>query len=121
MTGRCVVGGKVREARELEQFLESLGELLVPLAALAVVLFAAAWVVVRVRARYRGSEDPAAEAHRMLTQLGDLRRRGGLSEAEYRSIQSRLAGRLAADGASRRASQAAPQPDDMPHADEHDD
>ena len=89
-----VVPANVQHARNLEEFLARLADLLLPLAALAVVLFTAAWVVVRLRARYRGGDDPAADAHRMLTQLGDLRRRGGLSEEEYRKIKGRLAGRL---------------------------
>jgi hypothetical protein len=86
--------GNVREARELERFLEQIFGLLAPLAVLAVALFAAAWLVLRVRARYRGGDDRAAEAHRMLTQIGELRRQGGLTEAEYRSIKSRLTGRI---------------------------
>jgi hypothetical protein len=83
-----------QQARDLERFLETLGGLLLPLGLLALVLFAAAWVVLRLRTRYRGGDDPAADAHAMLTQIGELRRQGGLSEEEYRSIKGRLTRRL---------------------------
>ena len=89
-----VVFGNLQQARDLERLLETLGELLVPLGLLALALFAAAWAIVRVRARYRGGDDPAADAHEMLTQIGELRRQGGLSEEEYRSIKNRLSRRL---------------------------
>jgi hypothetical protein len=92
----------IAQARNLEDFLDRAADLLLPLAALALVLFTAAWVVVRLRARYRGGDDPAADAHQMLTQLGELRRRGGLSEEEYRKIKGRLAGRLEPDTAQPR-------------------
>jgi hypothetical protein len=91
------VPGNVQQARDLEDFLGGLADLLLPLAALAGILFLAAWMVVRLKARYRGGDDPAADAHEMLTQFGDLRRRGGLSEEEYRKIKGRLAGRLEAE------------------------
>ena len=52
------------------------------------------WAVVRVRSRYRDDDDPAAVDRSMLLGLGDLRRRGDLSESEYRSIKGRLIHRL---------------------------
>lgn len=52
------------------------------------------WAIVWLKARYWGHEDPAAADHQMLTQLGELRRNGDLSEEEYRSIKGRLVERL---------------------------
>jgi hypothetical protein len=59
---------------------------------LFLVLAGAAWLILRLRARFRGSEDPAVEGRQMLMQMGELHRQGGLSEEEYRSIRSRLSG-----------------------------
>jgi hypothetical protein len=59
-----------------------------------VILFAvvavAAWLLFRIRARYRDHEDPAEDDHRLLMQIGEMHREGGLSEEEFRSIKSRL-------------------------------
>jgi hypothetical protein len=60
--------------------------------ALFVVLAAAVWLILRVRARFRDREDPAVEHRRMLMQMGDLHRQGGLSDEEFRSIKGRLGG-----------------------------
>ena len=56
------------------------------------LLAVAAWLILRIRARFRDRDDPAEEGHQMLMQMGELHRRGGLSEAEYRSIKSKLSG-----------------------------
>jgi hypothetical protein len=78
------------------------------------VLFAslafAAWLVLRIRSRYRDNEDPAAVEHQMLMQLRDLRRQGDLSEDEYRSIKGRLIERL--DGLSESGGQNVVEPSD---------
>ena len=58
--------------------------------ALFVVVAAAAWLLFRIRARFRDSEDPAEDNRRMLMQMGEMHRQGGLSEEEFRSIKSRL-------------------------------
>jgi hypothetical protein len=58
--------------------------------ALFALLAAAAWLVLRIRARFRDREDPAEEGHQMLMQMGELHRQGGLSDEEYRSIKSKL-------------------------------
>ncbi len=59
-----------------------------------VILFAvvalAVWLLFRIRARFRGHEDPAEDDHRLLMQIGEMHREGGLSEEEFRSIKSRL-------------------------------
>jgi hypothetical protein len=60
--------------------------------ALFVVLAGAVWLVLRIRARFRDREDPAVEHRRMLMQMGDLHREGGLSDEEFRSIKGRLGG-----------------------------
>ena len=48
------------------------------------------FILHKLRARFRDSTDTAANPHRMLTQIGDLRREGDLSEEEFRSIKNRL-------------------------------
>jgi hypothetical protein len=57
---------------------------------LAVLLFSAAWLILRIRARFRDRDDPAEQKHRLLMQMGDLHHEGGLSDEEYRSIKGRL-------------------------------
>ena len=52
------------------------------------------WAITWMKSRYWGHEDPAAADHQMLSHLGELRRQGGLSEEEYRSIKGRLVERL---------------------------
>ena len=54
----------------------------------------AAWLIFRIRAWFRGGEDPAADDHGMLMQISELRRQGDLSEEEYRSIKGRLVQRI---------------------------
>jgi hypothetical protein len=65
-------------------------------AALAVVLGISVWLVLRIRSRYWGPEDPTEAENQMLLQLGDLRREGQLTEEEYRSIKGRLVARIGA-------------------------
>jgi hypothetical protein len=62
--------------------------------AFGVVLGISIWLVVRIKSRYWGHEDPAAVEHEMLAQLGDLHREGQLTEEEYRSIKGRLLERI---------------------------
>ena len=73
---------------------EDLTELLAWSAAFLAALVVLIWAIVRVRSRYRDDDDPAAADRSMLLGLGDLRRRGDLSESEYRSIKGRLIHRL---------------------------
>ena len=56
------------------------------------LLAVAAWLVLRIRARFRDRDDPTEGGHRMLMQMGELHRQGGLSDQEYRSIKSKLSG-----------------------------
>ena len=53
---------------------------------------AATWFIVRLRARFRDREDSTEGGRQMLMQMGELHRRGGLSDEEYRSIKSKLSG-----------------------------
>ncbi len=57
---------------------------------LFVILAVAAWLLSRIRARFRDHEDPAADNRQLLMQVGEMHRQGGLSEEEFRSIKSRL-------------------------------
>jgi uncharacterized membrane protein len=59
-------------------------------ATLFVIVAVTAWFLFRVRARFRDHEDPAEDKRRMLMQMGEMHRQGGLSEEEFRSIKSRL-------------------------------
>ena len=68
-------------------------------AGLIVILGASICLIVRLRAQYRSDEDPAALDHAILSQFGELRRQGHLSEEEFRSIKGRLVRRL--DGSIR--------------------
>jgi hypothetical protein len=56
------------------------------------LLAVSAWLVVRIRARFRDRDDPMEGGHQMLMQMGELHREGGLSDEEYRSIKSKLSG-----------------------------
>lgn len=47
-------------------------------------------IAVKIRSWYRDGADDAADAQELLLQFHDLRRQGGLSEDEYRSIRGRL-------------------------------
>jgi uncharacterized membrane protein len=58
--------------------------------ALFAIVAVAAWLLFRIRARFRDHEDPAEDKRRMLMQMGEMHRQGGLSEEEFRSIKSRL-------------------------------
>ena len=62
--------------------------------ALIAAIALAVWLIFRIRARFRGGDDPAAVDHGMLMQISELRRRGDLSEEEYRSIKGRLVERI---------------------------
>ena len=73
----------------------SVYEILALLAAISVAI----WLIFWIRVRFWDHEDPEAVDHQMLSKIGDLRREGDLSEAEYRSIKSRLVERI--DNAAR--------------------
>lgn len=61
---------------------------------LIVALCVLVGLVVWIRSWFRDREDTEADTHRMLTQFGDLRREGDLTEEEYRSIKQQLIRRL---------------------------
>jgi hypothetical protein len=56
------------------------------------LLAVAAWLILRIRARFRDREDPEEEGHQMLMHMAELHRQGGLSDEEYRSIKCKLSG-----------------------------
>lgn len=62
--------------------------------ALAAAIVAFIWIALRIKAWYRDGADPAGNPHAMLAQFRELMREGGLSEAEFRSIKSRLMDRI---------------------------
>lgn len=53
-------------------------------------------VTMKLRAWFREDSDREGERDRMLLQMHDLKRQGGLTEDEYRSIRGRLAAKPAA-------------------------
>lgn len=61
---------------------------------LIVAILALAVVIARVRALYREDDDPAGGLQQLLNDAEEMHRRGELSPAEYRSIQSRLSRRI---------------------------
>lgn len=58
------------------------------------VIFVLVVVSIRIRAWFREDADPRVAEQQMLSRIGDLRRQGDLTEAEYRSIKSQLIERL---------------------------
>ncbi len=73
---------------------EKIGRLLgdlVPTAILFLLsLTVLAWLIFRIRARFRDHTDSTEEQTQMLAQFADLYREGGLSQEEYRSIKGRM-------------------------------
>lgn len=61
---------------------------------LIVVLGIGIWIISWIRSRFADGEGSATEDHQLLSQIGDLRDQGDLSEEEYRSIKGRLVVRL---------------------------
>lgn len=74
-----------------------------PVLGFLLLIVVAAWVISRIRSRYRDRADSAEVERQMLLQMGELRRGGDLSEMEYRSIKGRLTQRL--DDSARRPGQ----------------
>lgn len=64
-----------------------------------VLLGAMIWLIVRIREWLWDDEGPADADEGLLLQFNDLRREGGLTEQEYRSIRSQLVARI--DGSPR--------------------
>jgi hypothetical protein len=94
----AAMGGSTQAAEKLSHLLSDV----VPVTAVFLLcLGTAAWLIFRIRARFRDREDSAEDAQQMLLQLGELRREGGLSQEEYRSIKGRLTQRL--DDSARRS------------------
>lgn len=60
---------------------------------LAVAICGLALLVHRLRAWYRDGADPADDADEIIDQMEDLKRRGDLSEEEFRSIKSQFSRR----------------------------
>jgi len=60
---------------------------------LIVAIVILAFVVAKIRALFWGDEDPAGDVHQLVEGAEEMRRTGALTEAEFRSIQSRAARR----------------------------
>ncbi len=68
--------------------------LLTTLGSLLLALSVAAWIINRIRLRYRDNDGPEEGDQQLLLQISDLRREGDLTDEEYRSIKGRLIKRL---------------------------
>jgi hypothetical protein len=68
---------------------ESTGAWIGLIVAIAILTF----VVYRIRTWYREDEGPAGDAQQLLAETKEMYRSGALTDAEYRSIQSRLSRR----------------------------
>jgi hypothetical protein len=60
---------------------------------LIVAIVVLAIVVAKIRSLFWGDEDPAGDVHQFVLRAEEMRRMGALTEAEFRSIQSRAARR----------------------------
>ncbi len=69
----------------------SIADLAVSLAVLAVFTVIAVYAIVKVRSK-AGEKDPTGIE--LLSKFRDVHAQGGLSDAEFRTIKTRLAGRL---------------------------
>jgi len=69
----------------------------VTFAAVLVVLIIFIWVIARLVTRMSEDSDPAETDRQMLTAINDLRRKGDLSQEEFRSIKGQLIDRLHED------------------------
>jgi uncharacterized membrane protein len=72
-------------------FRDSINELAVWLGVLVVLTVVAAYVIVKVRDRNKKEDLTGIE---LLTRFRDVHSQGGLSDAEFRTIKTRLADRL---------------------------
>ena len=73
------------------------GKFVLLVSALALVVAASLWGIVKIRSWFRERDDPAASANQMLSQYREMHQRGDLSEEEYRLIKSRLTHQLRRD------------------------
>jgi len=60
---------------------------------LIVAIVVLAIVIAKIRALFWGDEDPAGDVQQLVEGAEEMRRTGALTEAEFRSIQSRAARR----------------------------
>jgi hypothetical protein len=72
-------------------FRDSTTELVISLGLLTLLTAVAAYVIVKVRDRGKGEGPTGIE---LLTRFRDVHSQGGLSDAEFRTIKTRLADRL---------------------------
>jgi len=85
------MGGGTQAAEKVGRLL---GDALPVTVVFLLSLALAAWLIFRIRARFRDHADSAAEERQMLSQMGELHREGGLSQEEFRSIKGRLTQRV---------------------------
>src|SRR5690606_20382876 len=79
-----------RTQQALQSFLDAAPWYLAIVVAFGVLI----WIALRIKARFRDDADPAGDPQSMLAHFRELRREGGLSDEEFRSIQCRLMDRI---------------------------
>jgi len=82
-----------QEPKDLDRLRELLQSSTVSWIGLIVAIVVLAVVVNKIRALFWGDEDPAGDVQQLVEGAEEMRRTGALTEAEFRSIQSRAARR----------------------------
>ncbi len=83
----------VTNSNRLQELLQDLQESTPWWIGLIVAIVVLAVVVKKIRALFWGDEDPAGDVQLLVEGAEEMRRTGALTEAEFRSIQSRAARR----------------------------
>jgi hypothetical protein len=83
----------LKKSDRLQELLEDLRDFAPRWIGLIVAIVVLAVVIKKIRALFWGDEDPAGDVHQLVEGAEEMRRTGALTEAEFRSIQSRAARR----------------------------
>jgi hypothetical protein len=82
-----------KNSARLQELLQDLQDFAPRWIGLIVAIVVLAVVVKKIRALFWGDEDPAGDVQLLVEGAEEMRRTGALTEAEFRSIQSRAARR----------------------------
>lgn len=78
----------------MEDFLEQITGSLWIFLGFGLVLIVGVWLILKFRSRFEDGAGSASTENLMLSQIGDLKRQGDLTDEEYRSIKGRLVEKL---------------------------
>jgi hypothetical protein len=84
--------GPIMPAKTIDQLRDQLSWTVIYGIGLVIALVIMAVLIHYLRAWYRDGDDPAAADDEIVQQMEDLRRRGDLTEEEFRSIKSQFLG-----------------------------